>query len=195
MDRQLDREIQALRRGSVRDQLSLLWRKGTGNRFEMFSYWEAGPWSSPYVIAALQKRRFRSTLRAVAEINYGARNKDMTFLTHQVLEGAPPEVLEVDAREARVRLRSDGASRRPELCDWLVSIGARRDELDIPRLKQFADHGDEVVRYTVLGMLSWNPEIGNDQLLAMFGEDEDPRVKELAHLFGHGRVLRATRGR
>jgi len=193
MDRDLDREIQALRRGTVRDQLAVLWREEGDGRLKVFSYWDAGPWSSPYVIAAIRKVRFRGTLRAVAEIDYPRRRNDVTFLSHQVIEGAPPEVLIVDPREARFRLRSKGAARSPKLCDWIVAIGSARDEIDIPRLRKLADHEDRVVRYTALGALSWNPDVPNDQLLSIFGEDADAKVRELAELFAKAAVARATR--
>lgn len=194
MDRQVDREIQGWRRLSAHDQLRLLWHEESRDGVSVMSYWDAGPWTSPYVIAGSETSRLRGTFRALTEINFGERSRDATFLTNQEFEGPPIEYLNWDVREARFRLGRSDSSGRPELCDWLIAIGRRRDEIDIPRLRGYADHEDKVVRYTVLGMLSWNPSIGNDQLLRMFGSDEDGIVAELAERFGAARAIRATRG-
>lgn len=191
--KQVDREIQAWRRRPAREQLGLLWGERKSGRVKLISYWDAGEWTSAYVISGIEPNRLGGTQRALTEIHFGERHRDATFLTGQDLEGVPPEVLVPDAREARFRLGRSGASEREEICDWLLACGRRRDEIDIPLLREFAGSGEAVVRYAVLGALSWNPSVGNDQLLRWFGEDEDPRISGLARKLGRGLAARRTR--
>jgi hypothetical protein len=193
MKRRVDREIQAWRRRPARDQLRLLWEEESRDGVQVIAYWDAGAWSSAYVISGIEPNRLGGTLRALTEIHFGERKRDATFLTGQDLEGPPPEVLNLDPGEARFRLGKPGASEREELCDWLISVGRRRDEIDIPLMREYAGHEDEVVRFTVLGMLSWNPSVGNDQLIRWFGKDDDPRISELARKLGGGLAARYTR--
>jgi len=106
-------------------------------------------------------------------------------------EVAPSQIR--DAREIRRLLETNGIEERDELCELLITLGFRRDEIDIPLISSFADHEDKVVRYTVLGVLSWQPSVTNGDLGAKFGEDPDPRVEDLAARFAAGRSPRRTR--
>jgi hypothetical protein len=195
MVRNLDREIQSWSRGSARAQLALLWEEVERDGVRSLSWWERDEWSSPYLVSCTQSRLAGAgKWRAFCMVNFGQPGKDELLFSddHEVIGRSTPAD-GLGAREVRRMLDLPGIDERPELCDLLISIGVRRDEIDIPVLNRFAAHVDEVVRYVVLGMLSWQPGVSNSELVGKFGEDADPKVRDLALRLSSGRTRRRTR--
>jgi hypothetical protein len=127
-------------------------------------------------------------------LDFGRPDRDEVLLSDDTaIQGRTTLAEQMGARETRRMLELPGVDQRPELCDLLISLGFRRDEMDIPTLTGFAGHDDEVVRYVVLGMLAWNPSVTNDYLAGKFESDPDHRVRELAVRFTDGRARRVTR--
>jgi hypothetical protein len=195
MVRHLDREIQSWSRGSARAQLALLWEEVERDGVRSISWWERDEWSSPYLISCAQPRLAGAgKWRAFCMITFGQPEKDELLFSddHEIIGRTTPAD-GLGAREVRRMLELPGVEERPELCDLLISIGVRRDEIDIPALTRFATHEDKVVRYVVLGMLSWSPSVANDYLGGKFADDPDPVVREIARRFAGGQLRRRTR--
>jgi hypothetical protein len=195
MERRVDREIQAWSGSSARSQLALLWDEVDRDTVKSISYWERDEWSSPYMICASQRRRASwGSRRTFLMLDFGRPDRDEVLLSDDtVIHGRTTVAERMGARENRRMLELPGVDQRPELCDLLISLGFRRDEMDFPALTRFAGHDDEVVRYVVLGMLSWNPSVTNDYLAGKFESDPDHRVRDLAARFASGRARRITR--
>ncbi|HMT05591.1 MAG: hypothetical protein KDB48_03100 [Solirubrobacterales bacterium] len=193
MIRPTDREIEAWSRKSKRQQLALLWDEYERDGVKVISCWEETDWSSVYVISASQSKRPKpGKWWAICFVDFGHREADkVVFSDDRAGEAAPAPIR--DAREIRYLLETNGIDERDELCELLITLGSRRDEIDIPLISAFAGHEDKVVRYTVLGMLSWQPSVTNADLGARFGKDTDPRVEDLAVRFAAGRAPRRTR--
>jgi|GEM_PF-1859435 len=193
MDRRLDREIQDWSGKPARSQLALLWDEVERNEVRVISYWEQDEWSSPYLICASQRRLGMRRRRAFLMLNFGQPERDEVLLSDDTaITGRITVSEKMGAREIRRMLEVPGVEERPELCDLLISLGARRDELDVPTLSGFAGHEDKVVRYVALGMLAWNPSVTNDYLAGKFESDPDHRVRDLAARFTTGRTRRQT---
>ena len=194
MVRRLDREIQAWSQRPKRAQLSLLWDDVERDEVKVISYWEEAEWSSTYIISASQPRRpLPGKWWALCFIEPEGPGP-AEILRSDDSEGRVRTLVAVtDAKEIRRLLEVPGVEERVELCDLLISLGGRRDEMDIPALLGFSNHRDRVVRYTALGLLSWQPAVSNDLLGHRFGEDPDWRVADLARRFASGTTPRKTR--
>lgn len=193
MVRRLDREIESWSRRSARDQLSLLWDEQRRDSVKVISWWEGDEWGSSYVISASEpKPLLAGKWWAVCFVEFGQPELDQMVLSDESESAVELEVAS-DAREIRRLLEIPGIEERPELTRLLVTLGVRRDEIDIPTIMKFMGHRDRVVRYVTLGILSWQPSITNDDLLIRFGSDPDPRVSDLAKRFATGRLRRRTR--
>lgn len=193
MTRRLDREIQEWSRRPVRDQLSLLWEEFDTGEVKIISCWEEEPWSSSYVISGSQSRRpLPGKSWAVCFLNPDGQQPGQLVLSDDREIELPPPPL-VDAREIRRLLEIPGIESRPELAQLLITLGGRRDEIDIPTILRFARDEDRVIRYLVLGVLSWQPSVTNDDLSVRFGKDPDARVRDLARRLATGRIRRKTR--
>ncbi|HRV61185.1 MAG: hypothetical protein KDB54_03415 [Solirubrobacterales bacterium] len=195
MLRLVDREIKAWSRGTAQAQLGLLWDEVERNGVKAISWWERDEWSSPYLISASEDRSLApGKFRAFCQVNFGRPEDDeMLFSDDSEARGRDTPVETMGARDIRRMLELPGVEERPELCDLLINIGYRRDEMDLPAITSFAGHQEPVVRYVVLGMLSWNPSLTNDYLGGKFEKDPDPAVRELAERFASGRLRRQTR--
>jgi hypothetical protein len=193
--RPIDREIQSWSRDSARVQLALLWDEVERNEVKTISWWDGDPWASPYLVSAVQTWVGGvGKWRAFCMINFGNPAEDEVLLSNdREIRGRTTRVDGMSARDIRRLLELPGIEERPELCDLLIEIGQRRDEMDIPALTRFAGHEDQVVRYVVLAMLSWNPSVANDYLGGKFSDDPDPVVRELASRWSGGRLRRRTR--
>lgn len=193
--RRIDREIQAWSRASARAQLGLLWEEVERGGVRSISYWEGDPWASPYMISAAESRLGGAgKLRAFCLINFGQPEADeVLFSDNRDLIGRTPAAAGIGARDIRRLLEVPGIGDREEICDLMIAVGIRRDEIDVPAITAFASHEDSVVRYVALGMLSWNPSVANDYLSGRFLEDPDPILRELAERFAAGRLRRRTR--
>ena len=195
MSRPLDREILVWGRKTVRDQLNLLWEEVDRNGVKVIACWEDDPWSSQFVISASQARRPKpGRWWAVCFADFGPVEPVQAVLSDDREAEIPPPPL-TDARDIRRILEVPGVEDRPELCQLLVTLGFRRDEIDLSALRRFAKHEDRVVRYTALGILSWQPSVTNAELLGKFGDDPDPKVRDLAGQLSSGRTRRKTRYR
>lgn len=195
MVRRLDREIQDWSRRPVRDQLALLWDEVECDEVRITSCWEEEPWSSSYVISGSQPRRpLPGKWWAVCFLNFDGHEDSQVVLSDDREVEVPAASL-ADAKEIRRLLEVPGIETRPELAQMLITLGCRRDELDIPTLLGFAGHSDRVLRYMVLGALSWQPSISNGDLAVRFGKDPDVRVRDLARRLASGRIRRKTRER
>ena len=161
----------------------------------MIACWETDPWASQYVISASETRWPKpGKWWAVCFADFGPLAPvEVVFSDDREAEIPPPTLS--DARDIRRILEVPGIEERPELCHLLVTLGFRRDEIDLPALRRFATHEDRVVRYTVLGVLSWQPSVTNAELWGKFGDDPDPKVRELAGQLSSGRTRRKTRYR
>lgn len=194
MSRRIDREIEAWGRKSAKAQLGLLWDESEQDGVRVMSYWEDSEWGSPYVIYASQSMRGRSRRHAHCFVHFGQPEKDEILLSadreHRPEE--PPKALP-GAREIRRMLDVAGVKKREELVGLLVALGHRRDEMDIPTFRRFSGHDEREVRYACLGVLSWQPSVGNAELGEWFSGDRDPRVSALADRFSSGRTPRLTR--
>ncbi|MCB0870402.1 MAG: HEAT repeat domain-containing protein [Solirubrobacterales bacterium] len=193
MARRLDREIEAWSRKSARDKLSLLWDEDLRNGVKVFSYWEGTEWASTYIISASESRKpLPGKWWSLCFVEFG-QPEPSEFLRSDDSEGtgAPPPLS--DAREIRQLIEVPGIEKRYELCDLMIALGRRRDEMDIPAFTRFAGHEDPVVRYVAMAMLAWNPSVANDYLGGKFGDDPDPVVRDLARRWSGGRLRRRTR--
>ena len=193
MVRSVDREIEAWSRRSARDQFSLLWEQAGKDEVNVISYWEGREWASTYVISASQARLpLPGRWWALCFIEPG-REEPVEFLRSDDSEGKGAGPPLTDARSIRRLLEVPGIDERPELCSLLITLGARRDEIDTASILRFTKHNDHVVRYVALGVLSWQPSISNDLIAHRFSDDPDPIVADLAARFASGRTRRATR--
>lgn len=193
MDREVDREIEAWSRKPVRDRLALLWEAGEHDGVRTIGYWERDPWSSDFVISSSQaKGRIPGTWWAVCFGSFESRTPDNLVYSDDRESEGPAETFG-DAWELRRFLEIPGIEERPELSGLMVSLGARRDDLDLPLFRRFAGHADHVVRYAALGVLSWQPEVSNREIEEVFRDETDPVVLDLARSFAEGRVRRKTR--
>lgn len=193
MARRLDREIQDWSRRPVREQFTLLWDEVDHDEVRIISCWEGEPWASPYVISGSQsKRPLPGKWWAVCFVDLERQQGGQLLLSDDREVEVPPPAL-ADAKEIRRLLEIPGIEKRPELAQMLVTLGSRRDEMDIPAIIGFAGHEDRVIRYSVLGVLSWQPSITNGDLSARFGKDPDAKVRDLARRFANGRIRRKTR--
>ncbi len=193
MVRSLDRQIEAWSNKSVRDQFSLLWDEVEREEVKVISCWEGREWSSNYVISASQPRRpLPGRWWAFCFIDPGSE-EPAEFLRSDDSEGKGAGPPLTDARSIRRLLEVPGIDDRPELCSLLMTLGARRDEIDGPSILRFTGHSDRVVRYVSLGVLSWQPSISNDLIAHRFADETDPRVAELARRFASGRTRRRTK--
>ncbi|HMX72065.1 MAG TPA: HEAT repeat domain-containing protein [Solirubrobacterales bacterium] len=193
--RRIDREIQSWSRDSARVQLALLWDEVERDGVRSISWWDGDPWASAYLISSTQPWSGGiGKWRAFCMINFGRPEDDeILFSDDREVVGRTSPAHGMGAREIRRMLELPGVEERKELCDLLIALGHRRDELDIPTITGFAGHEDRVVRYVVLAMLSWNPSIANDYLAGKFSDDPDPLVRELARRWSGGRLRRRTR--
>ncbi len=193
MARSVDREIEAWSNRPVRDQFSLLWEVVEKDEVKVVSYWEGREWASTYVISASQARLpLPGRWWALCFIEPG-REEPVEFLRSDDSEGKGGGPPLTDARSIRSLLEVRGIEERPELCSLLITLGARRDEIDTASILRFTKHEDHVVRYVALGVLSWQPSISNDLIAHRFSDDPDPIVADLAARFASGRTRRATR--
>ncbi len=193
MARRLDREIEAWSQRSKRAQFSLLWEEVELDEVKVVSYWEATEWASTYVISASEPRRaLPGRWWALCFLEPGSP-EPAEFLRSDDSEGKGRPVPFGDAKEIRRLLELPGVEERVELCDLLIALGSRRDEMDIPAFLGFSGHEDRVVRYVILGLLSWQPSVSNDLIGHRFGDDPDSRIADLATRFATGRTPRKTR--
>jgi len=193
MSRRLDREIRNWSDASARTQLGLLWKDVEREGVKVISYWEETEWSSTYNISASESRAPLPGKRWALGFADFDRPGPVRYLLSDESEGVGREPVISDAREIRRIIELPGIEERPELSDLLIALGLRRDEMDIPFFLAFTGHEDRVVRYVTLGVLSWQPSIGNETIAARFGEDPDPLVADLAARFAAGRTRRKTR--
>ncbi len=192
MDRSLDREIEAWSNKPARDRFSLLWEQVEKDGVKVISCWEGREWSSSYVISASQARLpLPGRWWAFCFVEPGSE-EPVAFLRSDDSEGEGAAPALTDARSIRRLLEVPGIDDRPELCDLLLVLGARRDEIDVPGILGFTSHSDRVVRYVTLGVLSWQPSISNDLIGHRFANETDPLVAALAARFATGRTRRST---
>lgn len=193
MGREVDREIRSWSRKPARDQLALLKDGLDLDGARIIAYWEGDPWSSSLVISASAPRKHRPGTRwAFCFLPFHSPDPGELIFSDDSEEEAQPEKI-ADAWEIRRLLEVPGIGERPEICDLLISLGRRRDDLDLPTLGSFSTHRDPLVRYVALGVLSWQPGISNAQIGEKFSEESDPLVRELAIRFSEGRTRRKTR--
>lgn len=193
VDREVDREIEAWSRKTARDRLGLLWDACDHDGVRTIGYWDRDPWSSDLVLSCSQaKKRIPGQWWAVCFSSLESRRPDsIVFSDDREAEGLPESI--EDAWELRRFLEIPGIEERPELCELLIGLGSRRDDLDLPIISRFGKHPDRVVRYTTLGVLSWQPGVSNQELAERFREEQDHIVRDLADRFAEGKVRRKTR--
>ena len=193
MVRRLDREIEAWGHKSARAQLSLLWDDFHRHGVRTIGYWEGDEWGSPFVIYSSEPKRGRpGKWMAHCFVNFGRPDLDELLISEDrevEIQQAPV----ADARDIRRLLEIPGVEEREELAGLMITLGHRRDEMDLPAFNRFVRHRDKVVRYAALGVLSWQPSVSNGELAGKFGEDEDPKVRDLAARLSTGRTRRRTR--
>jgi hypothetical protein len=187
----VDREIEAWVGRSGREQLQLLWGDFTNAGVRVVSYWDMDPWMSPYTIYATQPRGLITKWRSSFDIRFDSPEWTGEFFANQALDWRR-ESDDLPPGELRSRLSGDDATGLPDLCDLTIALGRFRNTEDVPLLERFVSSPDPIVRYCVLGALTWQPSISTPDLVAPFTEDPDGVVRETAGKYATGYYERYT---